>query len=75
MVVFQKIKDHFNAADHQHQCGSASLAFGDGGDGTVIRCNDCGVEHGSVADLKNELVEQLLTQSAEALRQGLRPLS
>ena len=60
---------------HCDQCGSANLAFGDGGDGAIVHCNDCGVEHGSVAALKSDLVEHLLAQSAEALRRGLEPLA
>ena len=60
---------------HCDQCGSANLAFGDGGDDTLIHCNDCGIEHGSVAALKAELVEHLLAQSAEVLRRGIGPLA
>jgi hypothetical protein len=60
---------------HCDQCGSANLAFGDGGDGVIVQCNDCGAEHGSVGALKGELVEHLLAQSAESLRRGLGPLS
>lgn len=59
---------------HCDQCGSASLSFGDGGDGAIVHCNDCGVEHGSVGELKGELVEHLLAQSAEALRRALGSL-
>ena len=59
---------------HCDRCGSANLAFGDGADSAVIRCNDCGLDHGTVGALKGELVEQLLAQSAEALRQNLGPL-
>jgi len=59
---------------HCDRCGSANLSFGDGGDGTAIRCNDCGLDHGTVGALKRELVEHLLAQSAEALRKNLDQL-
>ena len=59
---------------HCDQCGSANLAFGDGGDGAIVHCNDCGIAHGTVASLKGDLVEHLLAQSAESLRRGLGPL-
>ena len=56
---------------HCDHCGSASLSFGGGSDGETIRCNDCGAGHGTLAELKAELAELLLAQSAEALRRGL----
>lgn len=59
---------------HCDRCGSANLSFGDGGDGAAVRCNDCGLDHGTVGALKEELVEHLLAQSAEALRQNLGSL-
>jgi uncharacterized Zn finger protein len=59
---------------HCDQCGSANLAFGDGGDVAIVQCNDCGIAHGTVGALKSELVEHLMGQSAEALRRGLGPL-
>ena len=58
---------------HCEQCGSANLGFGGAGDDDVIHCNDCGADQGSVASLKADLIEQLLAQSAEALRRNLGP--
>lgn len=57
---------------HCEACGSANYSL-DGGEGpeAAIRCNDCGADQGSVGELKAELQQAALAQSAEALRRGL----
>ena len=60
---------------HCEACGSANYALPEGGgDDAPIRCNDCGAEQGSVAELKASLIAQALRQSADALRRGLDKL-
>lgn len=56
-------------------CGSAnySLPAGEADAGAVL-CNDCGAEQGSLAELKEALVERVLEHSAEAQRRRLESL-
>ena len=57
-------------------CGSAHYSLPQGkGEDAPIRCNDCGADQGSVADLKAVLVAKALDQSAESLRRDLDKLS
>jgi hypothetical protein len=54
---------------HCDLCGSANLSFPPVEDTmSEIACNDCGERHGSVADLKEELVACAVRHSAEAMR-------
>ncbi len=60
---------------HCEACGSANYSLPDGaGDGSPIRCNDCGADQGSVGELKAVLAAQALDHSAEALRRRLDTL-
>lgn len=57
---------------HCAGCGSANYSLPDGaGDDAAVLCNDCGRRLGSIGDLKAEMMEQLLSHSAEALRRDL----
>jgi len=60
---------------HCDACGSANYSLPQGtGEEAPVRCNDCGTEQGSVADLKAMLVAKALDQSAESLRRRLDKL-
>ena len=60
---------------HCEACGSANYSLPDGdGEDAPIRCNDCGTDQGSVAELKAVLIARLLDQSAESLRGNLDKL-
>jgi transcription elongation factor Elf1 len=57
---------------HCDHCGSANLTLpARGDDGGTIACNDCGERHGTLAELKEELLDCALAHSAAALREGL----
>ena len=57
---------------HCAACGSANYSLpGGGADDAPMRCNDCGREPGTVADLKAELLAQAIAHSAEAHRAEL----
>ena len=56
---------------HCEGCGSANYSLAGEGEAARIRCNDCGADQGSVGELKAELQQAALAQSAEALRRGL----
>lgn len=60
---------------HCDKCGSANLSWPAREDeaGAII-CNDCGQGHGTLAELKEELVACAMEQSAQALRSGLERL-
>lgn len=56
---------------HCEACGSANYSLpGSESDDAIVRCNDCGADQGSIGQLKAALVQQILDQSAESLRQG-----
>jgi uncharacterized Zn finger protein len=60
---------------HCETCGSANYSLPRGsGDDAPIRCNDCGANQGSVAELKAALIGQAFDQSAESLRLELERL-
>ena len=60
---------------HCEACGSANYSLpGGSGDDAPIRCNDCGAEQGSFAELKAALAAAALDHSAESLRSGLDKL-
>jgi len=60
---------------HCGACGSANYSLPDGvADDAPIRCNDCGVQLGTIAELKAEMLDQALAHSAEALRAALAKL-
>jgi hypothetical protein len=60
---------------HCEACGSANYSLPDGaGEESPIRCNDCGADQGSLAELKAALAAQALDQSAEKLRRALDAL-
>lgn len=58
-------------------CGSANYRLpagdADADDGTVL-CNDCGAAQGSLGELKAALLERVVAQSAESLRQQAEAL-
>lgn len=56
-------------------CGSAnySLPAGEADEGAVL-CNDCGAAQGSLGELKAALLERVVAQSAESLRQQAETL-
>lgn len=57
---------------HCEACGSANYSLPDGaGEESPIRCNDCGADQGSLAELKAALAGQALAQSAETVRRAL----
>lgn len=57
---------------HCAVCGSANYSLPGGlGDEAPVRCNDCGRELGSIAELKAEMLAQAVAHSAEALRAEL----
>jgi hypothetical protein len=60
---------------HCDKCGSANLSLPAREDEAgAIACNDCGVGHGTLAELREELLACALQQSSEALRDGLTRL-
>jgi len=60
---------------HCEACGSANYSLPEGAaEDAPIRCNDCGADQGSVAELRAALVAEALAQSAESLRRGLDKL-
>lgn len=60
---------------HCAACGSANYSLPQGMAGAApVRCNDCGRELGTVAELEAEMAAQALAHSAEALRAGLERL-
>lgn len=60
---------------HCAVCGSANYSLpGGGADEAPVRCNDCGRELGTVAELKAEMLDQVTAHSAEALRAALERL-
>lgn len=62
---------------HCAACGSANYSVPDGAaDAAPVRCNDCGRDLGSVAELKSEIMDQVMAHSAEGRRaevERLRP--
>jgi DNA-directed RNA polymerase subunit RPC12/RpoP len=57
---------------HCDQCGSANLTLPARSDEDgAIACNDCGGQLGTLAELKEELLDCALAHSAGALREGL----
>jgi NAD-dependent SIR2 family protein deacetylase len=59
---------------HCEACGSANYSLPQDGahaDGDPIRCNDCGAHQGTLGELKEALLQQVLDHSAEALRRDL----
>ena len=57
---------------HCAVCGSANYSLPGGlDDEAPVRCNDCGRELGSIAELKAEMLTQATAHSAEALRAEL----
>lgn len=56
---------------HCETCGSANYSLAGDGEAARLRCNDCGADQGSVAELEAGLRQAALAQSAEALRGGL----
>jgi len=61
---------------HCEACGSANYSLPEGAaEQAPIRCNDCGADQGSVAELKAGLIAQALAQSAESLRRDLDKLN
>ena len=57
---------------HCDRCGSANLSLPAHGDEAgAIACNDCGESHGTLAELREELLACALRQSAETLRSDL----
>ncbi|HYN45562.1 MAG TPA: hypothetical protein VES64_02605 [Allosphingosinicella sp.] len=60
---------------HCESCGSANYSLPEGaGEDAPIRCNDCGADQGSVAELRAALAARALEQSAESLRRGVERL-
>ena len=54
---------------HCEACGSANYSLpGGSGEDAPIRCNDCGADQGSVAELQAALIAQAFDHSAESLR-------
>ncbi len=60
---------------HCDRCGSANLSLPTDSEAGAIRCNDCGEEHGTLGDLREELLACARRHSAEPLREGLTRLS
>ena len=59
---------------HCGTCGSANYSLPAGaGEETLLVCNDCSGQLGSVAELRAEMMDQALARSAEALRRTLAP--
>ena len=57
---------------HCGRCGSANYSLPDDQAGQEpVRCNDCGVPLGSLAELQAEMLVQARARSAEALRREL----
>jgi hypothetical protein len=58
---------------HCDLCGSANYSLPDGGDdeAAALRCNDCGSDIGTLAELRAQAIALAKGQSAEALRRGL----
>ena len=57
---------------HCDKCGSANLSLpARGEDEGAIACNDCGEAHGTLGELREELLDCALQRSSEALRGGL----
>jgi hypothetical protein len=57
---------------HCDRCGSANLSLPAPEDSAgAIACNDCGEAHGTLAELRDELLACALQQGAEAKREGL----
>lgn len=57
------------------RCGSANLTLPERGDeGGAIGCNDCGGDQGTLAELKQSLLDCAYACSAGALREGLERL-
>jgi hypothetical protein len=57
---------------HCASCGSANYSLPSGMEpGSVLMCNDCGRNMGSIAHLKDEVLGQVAAHSAEALRRDL----
>lgn len=57
---------------HCEACGSANYSLPeDGGEEAAIRCNDCGAEQGTLAELREALDRYIQDHSAEALRRDL----
>ena len=60
---------------HCESCGSANYSLPEGaGEDSPIRCNDCGADQGSVAELRAALAARALEQSAESLRREVERL-
>ncbi len=60
---------------HCESCGSANYSLAEGaGEDSPIRCNDCGADQGSVAELRAALAARALEQSAESLRREVERL-
>jgi hypothetical protein len=60
---------------HCDACGSANYTLPEGERAEApIRCNDCGADQGSVADLRAALIEQAFEHSAERMRRALDKL-
>lgn len=56
---------------HCDKCGSANLSLPPVDDGRAVACNDCGEEHGTIAELREELLACAFRQSAEVQRAAL----
>jgi hypothetical protein len=60
---------------HCEACGSANYSLPGGiAEDAPIRCNDCGADQGSIAELKAALLAQAQDLSAESLRRDLDKL-
>lgn len=53
---------------HCEHCGSANYSLPDAPTQGQIRCNDCGCDLGTLAELQAELMACVRGQSAQALR-------
>ena len=61
---------------HCDRCGSGNYSLPDGAGGDApLRCNDCGADLGSMADLVAELQRQVADHSAEVLRREMDKLA
>ena len=57
---------------HCSKCGSANYSLPSGsGPSSLIVCNDCGRQLGTLGSLVDELLAQVAAHSAEALRRDL----
>ena len=57
---------------HCAGCGSANYSLPSGLEpGSLIRCNDCGRDMGTMGGLVDEVLAQVKAHSAEALRNDL----